>query len=206
MEQKVTDGQKTKRETTMLRKCIYLPRLETGRLILRELERKDAEDLKEWIAGDELYTYWGRPINEDEKNPDLFFEDPAPGKRHRRTSDLIWWIELKSTGKVIGEIEVYDVKDNRFGMLGYRIDPRLWNTGVCTEAIRRVTEYIFGETDFDRLQANVDIRNTASNRALKKCGFTLEGTIRHGKMVSVYCDYNIWGMIRDDVESLKGRE
>lgn len=34
---------------------------------------------------------------------------------------------------------------------------------------------------------------------MQKSGFTLEGTIRHGKMVSEYCDYNIWGLIRDDM-------
>jgi len=32
----------------------------------------------------------------------------------------------------------------------------------------------------------------------EKSGFRLEGTIRHGKMVSEYCDYNIWGLIRED--------
>jgi ribosomal-protein-alanine N-acetyltransferase len=44
------------------------------------------------------------------------------------------------------------------------------------------------------------VRNIGSNRVLEKCGFQLEGTIRHGKMVSSYCDYNIWGLIRDDIE------
>lgn len=29
--------------------------------------------------------------------------------------------------------------------------------------------------------------------------FHPEGTVRHGKMVSTSCDYNIWGLIRDDV-------
>ena len=29
-------------------------------------------------------------------------------------------------------------------------------------------------------------------------GLTKEGTIRQGKMVSVYCDYNIYGMLRED--------
>lgn len=185
----------------MLKKCRFLPRLETDRLILRELKKEDTGDLKEWINRDELYTYWGRSINEDEKDPDLFFKDPAPEKKHRLTSDLIWWIELKSTNKVVGEIEIYDVKDNRFGMLGYRIDPRLWNTGICTESIKCVIDFIFSKTRFDRIQANVDVRNTASNKALKKCGFVHEGTVRHGKMVSVYCDYNIWGLIRDDINT-----
>ncbi len=39
---------------------------------------------------------------------------------------------------------------------------------------------------------------TASNRVLEKCGFLREGTIRRGKMVSAYCDYHIWGMLRED--------
>lgn len=190
----------------MLKKCRYLPRLETERLILRELSKEDTDDLREWITGDEIYTYWGRPANEDEKNPELFFIDPDPGKKHRLTSDYIWWIELKSTHKVIGQIEVYDIKDKRFGMLGYRIAPQLWNTGICTESINRVIEFVFSKTGIDRLQANVDVRNTASNRALEKCGFIHEGTVRHGKMVSMYCDYNIWGLIRDDVTSMRERK
>ncbi len=55
----------------------------------------------------------------------------------------------------------------------------------------------------DRLEGSADVRNAGSNRVLEKCGFKLEGTIRHGKMVSAYCDYNIWGLIRDDIEKKK---
>ena len=38
----------------------------------------------------------------------------------------------------------------------------------------------------------------ASNKVMEKCGFVKEGTVRQGKMVSVYCNYNIYGMLRDD--------
>jgi ribosomal-protein-alanine N-acetyltransferase len=50
-----------------------------------------------------------------------------------------------------------------------------------------------------RLNANADVRNVASNRVLEKCGFTKEGTVRQGKMVSTYCDYNIYGLLDEDV-------
>ena len=33
---------------------------------------------------------------------------------------------------------------------------------------------------------------------LEKSRFLLEGTIRHGRMVYEYLDYNIWGLIRED--------
>ena len=59
-------------------------------------------------------------------------------------------------------------------------------------------DFIFLEAALDRLQGNADVRNVGSNKVSQKSGFQLEGTIRHGKMVSQYCDYNIWGMIKDD--------
>lgn len=183
----------------MLKKCKYIPRLETDRLILRELSKNDIEDLRKWLGREELYTYWGRTANKDEKNPELLFIDQRPNVNRKPSSDFIWGIELKDTNEVIGEIEVFDIENNRFGMVGYRIAPCLWNTGICTEAMKRVVDFIFSETAIDRLQGNADVRNIGSNKVLKKSGFILEGTIRHGKMVSNYCDYNIWGLIRDDV-------
>lgn len=187
----------------MLKKCKYIPRLETSRLILREISEKDTEDLRKWLGRDELYTYWGRAASKGEKNPELLFIDPRPNVKRKPSPDFIWGIEQKDTNEVIGMIEVFDIENDRFGMVGYRIAPWLWNTGICTEAMRRVVEFIFSETAIDRLQGNADVRNIGSNRVLEKSGFVLEGTIRHGKMVSQYCDYNIWGLIGDDVAAIE---
>ena len=183
----------------MLKVCRYIPRLETNRLVLRELTADDTEDLRKWLGKDEIYTYWGRAANKGEKNPELLFIDARPNVNRKPSHDFIWGIELKDTNEIIGQIEVFDVENDRFGMVGYRIAPWLWGTGICTEAMQCVVEFIFSKTTIDRLQGNADVRNIGSNKVLQKSGFTLEGTIRHGKMVSQYCDYNIWGMIRDDV-------
>ena len=183
----------------MLKECKVIPELETDRLILRKPVPDDAKDLEKWLGRDEVYTYWGRPANKGEKNPELLFIDPRPNVKRKPSNDFIWGIELKETHEVIGIIEVFDVENDRFGMVGFRIDPRLWNEGICTEAMKRVVGFIFTETGMDRLQGNANVKNTGSNRVLEKSGFWLEGTIRHGKMVSEYCDYNIWGIIRDDI-------
>ena len=182
-----------------MKECRWIPTLETDRLILRELKPEDAEDLRTWLGRDEIYTYWGRPASKGEKNPELLFIDPRPNVKRQPSHDFLWGIEQKSTHKVVGLIEVFDVENDRFGKVGYRVAPELWNSGICTEALRRVVDFIFSETAMDRLEGTADVRNTSSNRVLKKCGFTLEGTIRHGKMVSAYCDYNIWGLIREDI-------
>ena len=48
----------------MLKECVYIPRLETERLILRQLMPDDAEDLRKWLGRDEVFTYWGRSVTE----------------------------------------------------------------------------------------------------------------------------------------------
>lgn len=184
----------------MITECIHIPELETERLILRKLTADDTEDLREWFGSEEIYTYWGYPAGKAQKNPELLFIDPRPLVKRKPSHDFIWGIELKSTHKVIGMLEIFDVENDRLGKVGYRISPALWNRGICTEALKRAVRFIYAETGLDRLEATVDIRNAGSERVLEKCGFTREGTVRHGKMGVRYCDYSIWGLIREDTE------
>lgn len=67
-------------------------------------------------------------------------------------------------------------------------------------------QFVFSNTELNRLHANANVNNVRSNRVLEKCGFTKEGTIRHGKMVKEYCDYNVWGLLREDFEKNSCRE
>ena len=179
------------------------PTLETSRLILRSLVPEDAASLRRWLARDEIYTYWGRKASKGEREPELMFIDPRPWVKRKPDPDFKWGIVLKETNTVIGDVSIFDIENARMGSVGYRLDPDLWGHGYVTEALRAAVEFIFTHTELDRLHATADVRNTASNRVLEKCGFVHEGTIRHGKMVSVYCDYHIWGLLREDWEQMK---
>ena len=185
----------------MLNEYLWIPELETKRLILRKLTPDDVEDLREWLGLDIVYKYWGRPANKEEKNPELMFIDPRPHVKRKPSHDFKLGIESKENNKIIGIIEVFDVENDRLGKVAYRVDPACWNQGVCTEALTKVVDFIFSETALDRLHAEADVENTASNAVLKKCGFTHEGCIRNGKMAGSYCTYNIYGYIRDDFKS-----
>ena len=184
----------------MLKECLWIPELETERLLLRKLTLDDVSDLREWLGLDIVYQYWGRPAGKGEKNPEQLFIDPRPSVKRKPSHDFIWGIVNKEDHKVIGIIEVFDVENDRLGNVGYRVDPRSWNKGICTEALKRVVDFIFSETTLDRLHVEADIENIASNTVLKKCGFTHEGCVRNGKMGMRYCTYNIYGYIRDDFE------
>ena len=179
------------------------PILETPRLILRPLTPEDVPDLRRWLARDEVYTYWGRPASKGEREPELMFVDPRPWVKRKPSPDFKWGMVSKDTNTVIGDISVFDIENSRMGSVGYRLDPDLWGQGYTSEALAAAVDFIFTHTELDRLHATADVRNTASNRVLEKCGFRCEGTIRHGKMVSVYCNYHIWGMLREDWERMK---
>ena len=186
-----------------MKECLYIPELETERLILRKVTAEDAGDLQKWFGLEEVYTYWGRPAGKAEKNPELLFSDPRPWVKRKPSHDFIWGIVRKDTRQVIGLLEIFDVENDRMGKVGYRVAPSEWNRGVCTEALRRVIDFIFDETPLDRLETTADVRNTGSNRVLEKCGFRREGTVRHGKMGVRYCDYHLWGLLREDVPRQK---
>ena len=178
------------------------PVLETDRLIIRTLNEADVTDLKEWLGRDEIYTYWGRNASKGEKNPELMFIDPRPWVKRKPSPDFDWGIVLKETNTVIGMIAVFDIQNSRMGDIGYRIHPEYWNMGITTEALKEVVKFVFENTEIDRLNGRADVRNIASNKILERCGFIKEGTIRQGKMVSVYCDYNIYGMLREDYQKM----
>ena len=179
------------------------PILETDRLIIRTLNESDVADLKEWLGRDEIYTYWGRKASRNEKNPELMFApDPRPWVKRKPSPDFDWGIVLKESNKVVGMIAVFDIQNARMGDIGYRVNPEYWNMGITTEALKEVIRFIFENTEIERLNGRVDVRNIGSNRVMEKCGLIKEGTVRQGKMVSVYCDYNIYGMLRDDYMGL----
>ena len=99
-------------------------------------------------------------------------------------------------------IAVFDIQNARMGDIGYRVNPEYWNMGITTEALKEVIRFIFENTELERINGRADVRNIASNKVMEKCGFIKEGTIRQGKMFSVYCDYNIYGLLREDYKSM----
>lgn len=179
------------------------PSLETERLTLRPLTAEDAPDLKEWLGLDEIYTYWGRKASKGERDPELLFIDARPWVKRKPSQDFNWGIVWKESGKVIGMLAIFDVQNQRMASVGYRLHPAYWRQGIVTEALRRAVDFVFSETELQRLEATADVRNIASLRVLEKCGFIREGTVRQGKMVSVYCDYAIFGLLRSDWEEGK---
>ena len=171
------------------------PVIDTRRLRIRPLRREDVPALEEWMADKAIYAFWGKGPGKADRNPALLFAAvPKPAKSFHLG------IEEKAAGKVVGDLWVYRIENDRMATVAIRLAPSRHGRGYGTEALAAVTRFCFAHTELRRLQAEVDVRNTASRRMLEKCGYRREGLIRQGKMVNAWCDYFIYGILAGDGE------
>ncbi len=78
---------------------------------------------------------------------------------------------------IIGFFPGQDV--NRFSAeVGYWIGEDYWGRGIMTKALDAFTDYVFQNSEMNRLYAGVFSSNPASGRVLEKAGYQYEGTHR----------------------------
>lgn len=170
------------------------PELLTPRLILRALKPSDISDLKEWTADSSLYKYWGKRPSNTDLNPELLFS-----KTEKPTKSFRWGIEHRESSKLIGDFWLYLIENNRQAVVAFRLSPAFQGQGLAAEALSRVVEFCFSQTELQRLQAEVHVQNHASYKTLEKAGFKREGLIRQGKMVNIFCDFYVYGLLKSDL-------
>lgn len=167
------------------------PVLQTQNLVLRELVPSDVPALKEWMPDPAMYTYWGKNVGKTDKNPELLFV-----KKDRKTKSFHWGIARKENDKVIGELWIYLIENDRMAKTALRISTAFQGKGFGTEALVCAVKFCFSHTELKRIWTDVDVRNVGSCKVLERCGFEREGRIREGKMVNTWCDYYIYGILR----------
>ena len=90
----------------------------------------------------------------------------------------------------------------RTAELGYWLGEEFWGRGIMPEAVRRICERTFLETDIVRIFAGPFARNRRSRRVLEKAGFTLEG-IHRMEIYKNGCfdDSCMYALLKEDIGS-----
>ncbi|MGI5978848.1 MAG: GNAT family N-acetyltransferase [Oscillospiraceae bacterium] len=169
------------------------PVIDTPRLRIRPMCAADVPALKEWMPDKSIYTYWGKGPGKTDKDPELLFEKPR-----KPTKSFHLGIEDKASGKVIGDLWVYRIENDRMASVAIRLASACHGKGYGTQALSALTRFCFENTELQRLWAEVDVRNIPSQKMLEKCGYTKEGLVRQGKMVNTWCDYYVYGILASD--------
>lgn len=109
--------------------------------------------------------------------------------------DAEWWLNMVAEhegkdgifrailldNKIVGTISIEQKSDvyRKDAEIGYFLLTDNWAKGIMTEAVKQICEIAFAELDIVRITGLVYEPNIASQKVLKKNGFSLEGMMKN---------------------------
>lgn len=140
--------------------------IRTERLLLRRPHMDDLDAMFEIMSNPAAMRYWSTlpHASRDVTRPWL---EKMIARNTAGGEDFL----IEHDGRVIGEVGAGRLPD-----FGFMIHPDHWGRGLATEASAAFIAYAFSQTAATELRADVDPRNAASLKVLRKLGFVETGT------------------------------
>ncbi|WP_439554515.1 GNAT family N-acetyltransferase [Flavobacterium macrobrachii] len=170
--------------------------LETERLLLRQLDNKDVNEVLELRGNPETMKFIPRPLA---KNTDDALEHiKMINDKIDENVGINWAITIKGSDKMIGLLGHYRIQpENHRAEIGYMILPQYNGKGYVTEAVKAVMEYGFNQMNLHSIEAVIDPENIASERVLQKNGFVKEAHILENELYEgKFWDTVIYSMLK----------
>ncbi|HET6723363.1 MAG TPA: GNAT family protein [Chitinophagaceae bacterium] len=154
------------------------PELKTQRLLLRRLEKTDANEMFFLRSDDDVLRYLGKEPASSVKEAEEFIA--KINKAVDENESILWGITLASDPSVIiGTICLWNFKpENYRGEIGYLLNPNYWRKGIMKEAIICVIDYGFNVLKLHSIEALLSPENIASSAILESTGFIKEGHLK----------------------------
>jgi [ribosomal protein S5]-alanine N-acetyltransferase len=153
-----------------------IPRLETKRLVLREMRPEDAEAIFAIYGDEEVMRYRDVLALTCLEEAQHFLEQMR--SRCEQEEEMHWGITLKGEERLVGSCGYSWHLGHPFGAIGYDLARRYWKQGIMTEAIGALLHFGFEVRNLHRVEARVRMGNEASMRLLQQLGFQEEGLLR----------------------------
>ena len=172
--------------------------LQTPRLTLRPMAPADLDAIFAMRSDPVVQRYGSHPPWTDRQTAVDYIqrnvEEMAAGTHSQ------FAIERREDGVVVGTCTLYALDTQcRRADLGYVLLPVHWGHGYATEANTALLDWGFEHLDLNRVEGDIDPRNTASARALERLGFVREGHVRERWIVGgEVSDSWIYGLLRAD--------
>lgn len=148
------------------------PRIETTRLILREITQKDASAIFKNFSDPEIAMwFFEQPLSKLEQVDEIIAEfgrDFAQGK------GLTWAMTLRQNATCIGTCGYGEVEFGDRGEIGFDLAKERWGEGLMTEGLVAIIDYGFEALKLSKVEAHTYSRNVRAIRLLEKLGFQLD--------------------------------
>jgi RimJ/RimL family protein N-acetyltransferase len=127
-------------------------------------------ELREWMP-------WAKEIESEESLESKVREAQA---KWIKREDLWMGLFLKGTNELVGSSGLHNCDwDVPSFEIGYWCRTKYAGQGYIKESTHAITQFAFDELKARRVQIRADDRNLRSCAVAEKCGFQLEGILRH---------------------------
>lgn len=149
---------------------IPFPNLQTDRLLLRQLDKEDANAIFFLRSNIIVNKYVKRPQTKNIQDAINFINKINTGIIEK---DWIFWgITLEGSPKVIGTICLWNFsKDRKIAEIGYDLSPDFHKKGLMNEALKAVLNYGHKSLNLEIVEAYTHKKNNASKKLLLNNGF-----------------------------------
>jgi len=118
-------------------------------------------------------------------------------RRSRRPTERAFLICRVEDRAIVGAINVSQIFHGNFrsAYLGYYAGATFMGQGYMSEGLRLVLRHAFGALGLHRLEANIQPKNRASIRLVRRAGFRREGfSPRYLKILGRWRDHERWAI------------
>jgi [ribosomal protein S5]-alanine N-acetyltransferase len=178
------------------------PRMETDRLVLRQVTKEDAEDMLMYLSDQDVMKHYGmEPFKSlDDVLDEIFWYHSI----FEKNTGIRWGITLKGQNKVIGSCGFLNIAPQHYrSEIGFELSKDFWGQGIASEALDLVIKYGFEQLKLHRIQALIEPLNFSSQKLVERKGFIKEGLLRNYEFTcGKFDDLFMYSILRDDYEIL----
>lgn len=149
--------------------------IHTNRLLIRDIQETDVNDLKIIWGSIEVMQFCGGPLEGDHRL--------CRSIQYYKTLDAMTGVSAyavleKNSGDMVGVCGFNPTGEKGVMEMIYHFKTSVWGSGYATEAAQALIAYINQHTNRDQIHkivASVSPENKRSSRVLEKCGFVYVG-------------------------------
>lgn len=183
------------KDDTERMKSNEFPTIKTDRLLLRQIEESDLENVFLGLSHPDIVKYYGVSYKtiEETKEQMAFFADLE------KNGSGIWWAVCSAENQTFygaGGLNNWS-KEHRKAEIGFWLLTDFWGQGIMHEAMPLICKYAFEKMNLHRIEGFVETDNINCKKAMEKLDFYHEGTLRDcevkdGKFISL----DVYTMLR----------
>lgn len=148
------------------------PRLETDRLILREISQDDRYGIfRNFSDRDVAKWFFEEPYTRIEQADEII---QAFKNEFEQGEGLTWAITLKGSNEFVGTCGYGEVEIGSCGEIGFDLAKEHWGKGLMSEALGAIIDYGFDAFGLGEVEAHTYSTNSRAIRLLTNLGFQLD--------------------------------